>query len=177
MQKLAITIVGIFISLFFIFNKVEGDSEVDKKNEIFNITLNKIINKLEDKYKLIAIGSGGGSRDGKYKNMSLAFERYGPFLDLEASRCLIVEAAKDFLKEANSNLELEKYFNSFPLTEKNIKIDILNKNKDGSNVLDPHIGFISLRHEDISYMTMDNEADFVTTVTENYTDALGKVKN
>jgi hypothetical protein len=152
-------------------------NEEDKASEAFNSVIEKTSKKINDKYHFAFIGSGGGSKNGKFWFIGLSFNRFGSTLDISEGRKLIVTIAEEFLTEINLDKNVANYFDPFPLTEKNIELDIFTFSEEEDDIIDPGLAVISLRNGDISYITTDEDLMFKPITRESYSDALKIVKD
>ena len=148
-MKIFILVLCIFT---FILTSCTNFEPLSQKDDISNHIIKVVSKRLNEKYglKLVAIG-GGADEDGVW-NLDGGYNRYGKkILDIEESRELILNCLKEFLYEANSNMEFRPFMKIYPFTEKNTSIAIFNYDEKRMEVHFPYISVISSYNGIISY--------------------------
>ncbi|CDZ80233.1 hypothetical protein BN1013_00740 [Candidatus Rubidus massiliensis] len=132
---------------------------------------------VEKKYKLNAMGIGGGMPDGLIHNFNASFEKIGS-LSVEQARNLIVSIVNDYLRIINSSEKIKDYLYKYPFTAEELSIAIFIHDKSGTQFEDPLLGTASICAGDISYETFlppKNKYAFpkrISSKTETFTEAV-----
>lgn len=127
----------------------DNRSEAEKT---FDEVLNQGIKFVEQKYKLKAIGSGGGMPDGSIHNFNITLEHKG-ILSIDDARFLLVNITNDFVQIVNKNPKIKPYLYNFPFTDKDISLMVIIKSVEGDDLIDPYLGSIGQCAGELWYKT------------------------
>ena len=168
MVKILYLIFSIIFASLFSFGSKEASQ---KSNEqLMAEIVNRSIKQLQNRYRLIPIGSGGANVDNKSKREYIAFQLYQKITKEEA-RILIVEMVELFLNNINENLDLKSYMHDYPFTYKNLEFRVFILDKDGSDTFHPDLGLVSLAERGtVTFVTYKKGAlcSRVSNIEESY---------
>ena len=161
----------LFASLFSFFG---GKEDPHKKNQaLMGNIINSSIKQLSNRYGIVAIGGGGGEKEGKSWLKSVSFHLYRK-LTKEEARILLIEIVELFLHNINNNKEITPYLYDHPFTYRNLEFAVFFYNKDRSDFYHPDIGLISLTPRGtVSFVTYAPGAlcEYASDVEETYEEA------
>lgn len=161
----------ILASFFDFFGGKMGPQ--DKNEKLMLSVVNTSIKQLSDRYGLVPIGAGGGEKDGKSRSEHVSFHLYKKITKDEA-RILMVEIVELFLHNINGTKEVSHYLYDNPFTYKNLEFAVFFYEKDGSDIVHPDIGLVSLSPRGtVGFVTYEpgRGARYATDVEEPYEEA------
>lgn len=129
-------------------NAYSGCSSGDYEKLANEIT-DKTAKKLHDEKGLILVGTGGRMMD-DIKMMMMSFE-FRKVVNIEMARELLVNVIEEYLSEINADKKIRPYLHDYPFTAKNLEIEIVFRNPDGSKVASGKINVASADEGKIFY--------------------------
>ncbi len=101
---------------------------------------------------------------------------YHKEIDVNEARKLLLTASDQFLKAFNEDPRIRSYLATYPLTSKNIQVNIFLKNPDGSELGLDKLRVISMNEGVLDYMIRSSETGRLTTIDkETYEEAAEKL--
>ena len=133
----------ICFGIFFIesFMGIKMNQEISEESKMLHKFIAKEGPRLEKKYSMSQVGSGGGIREGIWL-ISMSFNRYDSYLSEEEARKLIINCVNDCLEAVNHDEDLKPFLKVYPFTAKNVDLSIINYRKDRRVVFYPYIAVI-----------------------------------
>jgi hypothetical protein len=153
----------------YVYPKVQPSAKTINYDQIADKITMHFADKMKQKKNLVFIGLGGAMM-GDIQEMHVSFNLYSP-LEIPVARKLIIECAKEYLKDINESNEIQPYLHDHPFTAKNIEIAIFIYNTNGSNILAPNIANVSVYNDTICYWVDDGEK-FIIIKQEPYNEAV-----
>jgi hypothetical protein len=153
----------------YVYPKVQPSAKTINYDQIADKITMQFAAKMKQKKNLLFCGSGGAMM-GDIQEMHVSFNLYSP-LEIPAARKLIIECAKEYLKDINDNKEVQPYLHDHPFTAKNIQISIYIYKSDGKYVLYPNLGDACLFMGTIYYFGSDGQ-QLLTIKEEPYDEAV-----
>jgi hypothetical protein len=132
----------------------------------------KVAQKLQEKYGLIACGTGSQMMD-KIKMIALSFNYYKP-VDIEKARELLLAATNEMVVAVNEDVKIHPYLHEFPFGPNNVEIRIFAYKEDGSDFPKENLSIFSEINGNLAYKTFDHEKSVrsVTIHKETHQQAL-----
>ena len=127
--------------------------------------------KLKQEKGLILVGSGGRMM-GDIKMMMMSFD-YHKVVDMDEARKLLIYCVEEYLNAINSDEKVRPYLHNYPFTDKNIEIEIVFRNPDGSKVAPNEITIATADEGRLAYSIDDPEKHTLKRIhRETYEEAL-----
>ncbi|MEX0962286.1 MAG: hypothetical protein WDZ28_05475 [Simkaniaceae bacterium] len=165
-----IYIFWIMIIAIFSFFSYSSTTGLSKDEKIVNQITKETAKKLNEKKKLVLIGTGGQMMY-KIEMLAMSFNYYQE-VDLETARELLVESVEEYLSAINSNQEVRSYLFNYPFTAKNIEITIFFRNPDGSNAASEKINIAAANQGKLIYYIDSPDKHTITAIyRETYEEA------
>ncbi len=148
----------------------------------FNVAhsiIREVEHQIERKYGFysISVREGTHKDDKLYKLLGIGFEVKGP-LSREEGRRIIVDCAKELLKQINTNPDFKQFMHEYPFTTENMsKITLFVKDKDRRNLFYPEISVFTVYRGEVEYKTNSPgyKYGYYTIESETWEEALQKV--
>jgi hypothetical protein len=151
------------------------DSPYYEEEEAFFDKIRKTGRHFASKYNITFAGQTATSPGGILERAGLIFTTREPF-SKEMLRRFLVECSIELLAQMNSNANVQPFVEQFPLTIRNIKILIYNKDKDNRDVFTPEMssasitnGILLYRYWTQGFLSVDKELE------EAFEEALEKI--
>lgn len=165
----------VYISVSFINIFDDTPEHIKVGDKVSNKVRSKISKEIERKFHVKEMGSGGGMRD-KVEKLSLAFVCHQTVLK-EDARPLLVAIFQYFLERVNEDSEIRPYLCNHPFGVENFDLSIHFRDKKGTALPNPYIGFTFCKEGNIVYYIEDpNNPNLLqkdkTLFTETYEEAL-----
>jgi hypothetical protein len=123
---------------------------------------------------LIPFGFGGQMMN-QIEKLKLVFQ-YQHSIDVEMGRNLLIQSARIFLDEINSNESIRSYLSNYPFVSSNIIIVIALLKPDSSNTEKGELSLIALRDGMLQYKFDDPNSSRFRVIEETYEQALEKLR-
>lgn len=114
--------------------------------------------KLSKRYNMQLIGITGGMTD-CVNELGLSFQIRGPIAK-DILRKMLVDCVQEFLAPINADEKLRPFLKNYPITPKEIMIEIYIVNDRGGNVYDPEISVAVAKRGRLRYHTEDENDRF-----------------
>ena len=146
------------------------------KQEAVNEIRLRAAGKIKRKYGLQPFGTAGQLLD-QVKMIGLSFQYHKP-IDIEEGRKLLIGATNELLAEINANEDVRPYLDKYPFETKNVRIEIVLRNPDGSTPVLGSLVLIKAQTDILSYDTSDPQTHRLTTILqETFEEALLKIQD
>jgi hypothetical protein len=116
---------------------------------------------------------------GGINTISFSFiNQEGRHMDIPEARRVIITLVDDMVTAINANSDLASFLVTFPFTEKQIDLTLMNNEKDNRWVFEPAIGGILFFEGDILYTISSKKREYVgkTIKEETYDEAVEILK-
>jgi hypothetical protein len=165
--------------LILITGCVENSSATDyhpSLTVLANELGHRVLWQLMREKKLYAVEYGGiGGKTKPTKLLHCAFFYYRE-VNIDEARELLMAAGDLLLKTLNANEKIRPCFVNFPLTPKNIQVDIFLKNSDGSELGPEKLHVLSFTDGKLRYEIITSETQRLATIhIETYEEAEAKL--
>jgi len=128
-------------------------------------------NELKEKFGLNLIGTGGQMMyDINVMHLSFTSSKN---LEIDEARIFLLECCEIFIKNINNFSEIHPYLHNFPVTEKNVKLDIYFK-VYGVTAEYPNVAIAGAHRGNIVYYYKKKNDELEATLRETYLEALLK---
>ena len=179
MLKICIPLILLFVGIAAIKLENEPDEyqglpDDDKLLYQFINRQGKILGK---KYHMEQSGNGLGGMD-KVWLMTIAFDRYGTPINEQEARSLVVHCVEDLLEAINNDEQLRPYLRDYPFTAKNLRLSIINFDKNQDVHYFPNISVVSNSEGKVGFFTDDpsDKYKYHTKKYETYDEAVAILK-
>ncbi|MCP5505504.1 MAG: hypothetical protein H7A38_01300 [Chlamydiales bacterium] len=137
------------------------------------LLVNKISRKIADdlskKFQIDFCGMGGGMNK-NIKNVSLSFN-CRRLLTIQEAREILLGCADQYLEELNASMELRPYFNSHPITARELELTLFISNSDGSDPDSLELCSASIVFGDLYYKKWKSKYSLETILKESFEEA------
>ena len=144
---------------FYLFSGLRGikvDDEIMEYERVSNKALLHAAQKIMKEQDVHGIGFGGGKRRSGERFLTLALEA-DRLASLEEARKLVVDCVEIFLQSLNNEEELRPFFEKYPLSVENIRLEIFFRYEKGYSVRPPNISVASCDARNIEYRIKPDE--------------------
>lgn len=121
-----------------------------KEVRIIHKIMQETISEVKTKYDLYVVGISQGYEQKKYNELGLTFTSYRK-IGRDEGRKMLLYIVEIFLENINNNPEVQSYLFTWPFTEENIGVSIINPTIDKSTISDNEIFSINLRPKGIAF--------------------------
>lgn len=111
--------------------------------------VNSFVKELKKKENVSLFGYGGAfMKDVEEIDIDLSVYK---FVDINEARKMLVSSVEDLLKKINSDSKIRPYLHNYPFTNKNLTFYLHFYDKNGKEVMPPHISSAGLMFGNIVY--------------------------
>jgi hypothetical protein len=161
-----------------IFLRNQTSHEDNNKPECWTDEIrNNIIKKYTKKYGLRVCAISDEMPSGVIYSTGIGFTIDQP-ISKQKARQILVECVQEYIQAMNNKKEIRPYLKDFPVTAKNIEVNLFIHDTNGDILFYPNIGMASVFLGSIEYKTRDpkDKYTYKTVEEETFEEAVIKAK-